>query len=456
MMLCYLTAFCQNKSTSLSGEVNFKKDGDTISLILFKEGYFNSAPESEVVYKTIVKNRQFRFKLESFNHPAYFTLNFGSIVVNGYMIEANDDIFISAINPNNQLCATGKGSEKFNIKSQLNALDNSILTKLKRDQPDRIVEDFKLKDSVFILKKELLISKKGLLNEVTFSLILSDIISQNYSKSYYITHYQKVNRDTFLKALRTYSDPINKLDTYKLNKLPEIAYSNEYVSSIISKYQFDSCYVKRENFNVRKCYEHLDQSYEGNLRDKLLTFLIYSNKKSTQAMDLVDKLMPTLHNAMYISILNRIKKMGKIGARAYEFSLPDENDKVTKLFDMKGKVVVIDFWYTGCPACPQVVPYLSSLKKRFDKKDVEIISISIDKNKKVWLNSINKNLYTTSGELNLYTEGLGDSHPIIRHYDIKGYPALLIIDKNGNMCEIPIDPRVDDGKSLERIINAAL
>lgn len=120
---------------------------------------------------------------------------------------------------------------------------------------------------------------------------------------------------------------------------------------------------------------------------------------------------------------------------AYDFKLKDSNGKTVKLSDFKGKVVVLDFWFTGCINCMNF--YRSSLSNAerhyWHNSDVIFISVCIDKDKSTWLTSLKKGLYTSDASVNLYTGGLGDRHPVIKSYQITTYPQPIIINKTGGI-----------------------
>ena len=49
---------------------------------------------------------------------------------------------------------------------------------------------------------------------------------------------------------------------------------------------------------------------------------------------------------------------------------------VTKLKDLKGKAVILDFWATNCPPCIEEIPHLLELKSRFGD-DLELIGLHV-------------------------------------------------------------------------------
>lgn len=145
------------------------------------------------------------------------------------------------------------------------------------------------------------------------------------------------------------------------------------------------------------------------------------------------------------------KKM-TVGKPFYNFSLPDSVGKVHKLNDFIGKVIVIDFWYNGCGGCRLMVPALEKIENEMRGKEVQFISIGIDK-RDLWLEGIGK--YSSSGSLQLYTEGKSKEHPMMKYLNIYAYPRLIVVDKNGNIAGTPPEPRLQN-KEFVRYIESLL
>ena len=53
------------------------------------------------------------------------------------------------------------------------------------------------------------------------------------------------------------------------------------------------------------------------------------------------------------------------------------NDKIIRLSDNLGKVVLVVFWATWCRACLHEIPELIDLRKTYDSSDLEIIAIAL-------------------------------------------------------------------------------
>ena len=67
----------------------------------------------------------------------------------------------------------------------------------------------------------------------------------------------------------------------------------------------------------------------------------------------------------------------RIGTAAPEFKVEDRDRRVA-LSDLRGKVVVLNFWATWCAPCVEEMPSLVQLQQRFKDKGVTIVGISVD------------------------------------------------------------------------------
>jgi cytochrome oxidase Cu insertion factor (SCO1/SenC/PrrC family) len=120
---------------------------------------------------------------------------------------------------------------------------------------------------------------------------------------------------------------------------------------------------------------------------------------------------------------------------AYNFALPDTRGKIVHMSDFKGKVVLIDIWFSGCGGCMEVAQQLkNTIYKQFSNNpNIVFVSISGDRDKPVWLESIREGKYTRTENVNLYTGGLAFDHPFMKYYSFYGGPYLMIIGKNGRI-----------------------
>jgi peroxiredoxin len=85
--------------------------------------------------------------------------------------------------------------------------------------------------------------------------------------------------------------------------------------------------------------------------------------------------------------LNLFSQM-RIGENAIELSLPDQNGKIVSLSELKGKVVLIDFWASWCGPCRHNNPHLTKLYRKYHEMGLEIYGVSLDENEKDWKKAI--------------------------------------------------------------------
>ena len=114
----------------------------------------------------------------------------------------------------------------------------------------------------------------------------------------------------------------------------------------------------------------------------------------------------------------------RIGTKAPGWKLVSSNNKVVKLEDLKGKVLLLDFWGTWCVPCLKAMPDIQSIHEEFKGKLVEIIGISVESEKAADpIAYVRKKGYS-------YTFLLGGEN-ITRQYKVSEFPSLYIIDKKG-------------------------
>ena len=112
-------------------------------------------------------------------------------------------------------------------------------------------------------------------------------------------------------------------------------------------------------------------------------------------------------------------------AFAPDFSLTTSEGEYISLDDLRGKVVLLDFWGTWCPPCVASVPALRDLHKRYAKeKSFVMISVSSDGIEEKWKDFILKNQMD-------WPQYLDRSHKIQRAFDVHAFPSYILLDHEG-------------------------
>ena len=189
-----------------------------------------------------------------------------------------------------------------------------------------------------------------------------------------------------------------------------------------------------------KLYDLIASHYSGLIRNRVLTsFLLrpHSGASNREYERCLQKAIKDCNREPYKSWLEKQYEMTSQGAVAFNFNLPDVYGKYVSLSDLRGKVVFVDFWFTGCSACKKLAETLEEkVIPKFQMNEVAFVSICLDEDKRRWLNSLKAGGYSTPAAINLFTEGLAFNHPLAKRYNIQGCPFVLMIDKEGRVIEI--------------------
>ena len=119
----------------------------------------------------------------------------------------------------------------------------------------------------------------------------------------------------------------------------------------------------------------------------------------------------------------------KKGVAAPDITLSNTKDSLVSLSSFKGKVVLLDFWASWCGPCRESNPKLVKLYDEFKNQGFEIVAVSLDQNRKAWLQAVKQDGLA-------YTQLLdprGSSSEIANRYGIYQIPTSYLIDKQGRL-----------------------
>ncbi len=188
-------------------------------------------------------------------------------------------------------------------------------------------------------------------------------------------------------------------------------------------------------------YANKQKEMSNNIATELATtglegyFVLYNFMEEQSATDVkkvMDKMSPAEMKTVYYKDLKayyEANKLLEIGAMAPDFSLPTPNGDTLKLSDLRGKVVLIDFWASWCGPCKAEFPNVKRVYSRFSDKGFEILGVSLDKEENAWKSSIIS--------LGLTWKHVSDlkywSCAPARLYKVSSIPSTILVDKTGRI-----------------------
>lgn len=135
----------------------------------------------------------------------------------------------------------------------------------------------------------------------------------------------------------------------------------------------------------------------------------------------------------------------RIGSEAQDFTF-EANGKAMRLSDLRGKVVVLNFWATWCAPCVEEMPSLNRLQAQIERQNGVVLGISVD----VDAAAYQKFLIDHQITFPTYRDS---SKGIATSYGTFMYPETFIIDPKGKIVRKIIGPTEWDNPVMVSYLN---
>jgi peroxiredoxin len=213
-----------------------------------------------------------------------------------------------------------------------------------------------------------------------------------------------------------------------------------------------------ELMQVQLKFEELDKEikqelkkYASTVTDPLISIYLLSSLDLTAELEFVKEKMVSVTaeapNSSYTKEFNEriaqaeqslvqqkmMEEMSKktaVGSAAPDIVMKNPQGQDMKLSDLKGKVVLLDFWAAWCKPCRMENPNVVAAYNKYKSKGFTVFSVSLDKDREAWLQAIKDDglvWNTHVSDLQFW------QNTAAQLYGINSIPAAFLIDREGNI-----------------------
>lgn len=149
----------------------------------------------------------------------------------------------------------------------------------------------------------------------------------------------------------------------------------------------------------------------------------------------------------------------KVGMPAPDIALPSPDGTIYRLSDLKGKVVLLDFWASWCRPCRRKNPEIVRLYHKYKNKGFTVFSVSLDGNRRAntpqakeqarkrWITAIKTDKLVWPYHV---SDLKGWASEPAQVYGVRSIPRAFLIDREGKIAAV--NPR-DLEKAIQDVLN---
>lgn len=125
----------------------------------------------------------------------------------------------------------------------------------------------------------------------------------------------------------------------------------------------------------------------------------------------------------------KMAKSFSVGGEAPDFTMKQVDGTDLKLSDLRGKVVLVDFWASWCGPCRKANPEVVRIYNQYKDKGFDVLGVSLDRNQAAWEKAIEADKLTWHHVSDLK----GWQNEAAQLYSVRSIPQTLLIDAEGNI-----------------------
>lgn len=130
---------------------------------------------------------------------------------------------------------------------------------------------------------------------------------------------------------------------------------------------------------------------------------------------------------------------------APDFSLQGEDGSTYTLSEMRGKVIVMNFWATWCPPCREEMPSMERLWSKVKNKNITVLGINVGEDADTIFEFNGQ--YPVSFPIPMDIDG-----KVIENYPVRGLPTTYIINPEGMATHRAVGSREWDDENMIKLL----
>lgn len=233
--------------------------------------------------------------------------------------------------------------------------------------------------------------------------------------------------------------------TFKLDK--DETLPADQVQALARDYDTYTAAVKQYRDQMKRLHEQPDKGQE--IIDAARATLTTAAAKVQHAdVQSEFKTMLTQHEQYAGYSAEEAKRLaGVLNKPAADFSAKDLDEKPISLQSLRGKVVVMDFWYRGCGWCMYAMPQVKQLASDFKDQPVAILGMNTDRD---------------LADARFVVKELALDYPQVQatgipeKFGVQGFPTLIIIDQTGLVRDVHVGYSPDLHATVSKKIQSLL
>jgi len=237
------------------------------------------------------------------------------------------------------------------------------------------------------------------------------------------------------------------------NVIPDV---NEIANSLATAIRVSDGYGKfaqqeaqRNASNIVQNYQkYFDTEYEKQ-SNAIVNYLL-ANKNDLAVLMFVDIFPKDKHEVLHKEVLkalyekypdqplvaDRYKKESSpvvstsVGALAPDLAYENPEGKIMKLSDLRGKVVLLDFWAAWCRPCRMENPNVVKMYNKYHEKGFDVYSVSLDRDKASWVKAIEADGLIWPNHVSDLQQWQSQA---AKTYGISAIPTTFLLGKDGRI-----------------------